>query len=37
MGYKKADPAPTFADFILKDSMDKNRCLSRLTDITASS
>ena len=36
MGYKKTDPAPTFADFVLKDSMDKNRCLTRLTDIDAS-
>ena len=36
MGYKKTDPAPTFADFILKDSMDKNRCLTRLIDIAAS-
>ena len=36
MGFKKVDPAPTFADFILKDSMDKNRCLTRLIDIAAS-
>ncbi|MCB2146373.1 MAG: IS5 family transposase [Deltaproteobacteria bacterium] len=36
MGFKKIDHAPTFADFVLKDSMDKNRCLTRLTDIDAS-
>lgn len=36
MGFKKIDRSPTFADFILKDSMDKNRCLTRLIDIAAS-
>ena len=36
MGFKKIDRSFTFADLILKDSMDKNRCLSRLIDISAS-
>ena len=36
MGFKKIDHAPTFADFFLKDSMDKNRCLTRLIDIAES-
>ena len=33
MGYKKLDQELGFADLILKDSMDKNRCLKRLNDI----
>ena len=33
MGYKKLDKERSFADLILKDSMDKNRCLKRLNDI----
>ena len=33
MGYKKLDQELSFADLILKDSMDKNRCLKRLNDI----
>jgi len=36
MGFKKFDPQFTFADIVLKDSMDKNRCLNRLMDIGAS-
>jgi IS5 family transposase len=36
MGYKKIDRNISFADLILKDSMDKNRCLMRLTDIASS-
>jgi hypothetical protein len=30
MGYKKPDKQISFADLILKDSMDKNRCLEQL-------
>ncbi len=33
MGYKKLDQELSFADLILKDSMDKSRCLKRLNDI----
>ena len=36
MAFKNTDPAPIFADFILKVSMDKNRCLSRPIDIAHS-
>ena len=36
MGYKKIDRTISFADLILKDSMDKNRCLIRLMDIASS-
>jgi len=36
MGFKKIDPQFTFADLVLKGSMDKNRCLTRLMDIAAS-
>jgi hypothetical protein len=36
MGFKKIDPHFTFADLVLKDSMDKNRCLTRLMDIADS-
>jgi len=36
MGFKDMDSEMSFADLILKDSMDKNRCLKRLIDITAS-
>lgn len=36
MGYKKIDRNTSFADLILKDSMDKNRCLMRLMDIASS-
>ena len=36
MGFKKIDPQFTFADLVLKDSMDKNQCLTRLIDIAAS-
>jgi len=34
MGFKKSNAHMTFADSALKDSMDKNRCLTRLMDIT---
>ena len=27
MGVTKIDHSPTIADFVLKDSMDKNRCI----------
>ena len=33
MGYKKLDKQTSFADLILKDSMDKNRCLEQLMAI----
>ena len=33
MGYKKLDKQINFADLILKDSMDKNRCLEQLMAI----
>ena len=33
MGYKSLDEQTNFADIILKDSMDKNRCLQQLVDI----
>jgi len=36
MGFKKIDPHFTFADLVLKNSMDKNRFLTRLMDIAAS-
>ena len=36
MGFKKIDRTFTFADAILKDSMDKNRCLIRIMDIANS-
>ena len=36
MGFKKIDRTFTFADAILKDSMDKNRCLMRIMDIAKS-
>ncbi len=36
MGFKKIDQSVTFADLILKDSMDKNRCLIRIMDIANS-
>ncbi len=36
MGYKKLDQELSFVDLILKDSMDKNRCLKRLEDINDS-
>ena len=36
MGFKKIVQNFTFADAILKDSMDKNRCLIRIMDITNS-
>ena len=36
MGFKKLDRTFTFADAILKDSMDKNRCLIRIMDIAKS-
>ena len=36
MGFKKIDPYFTFADIALKDSMDKNRCLTRLMEIADS-
>ena len=36
MGYKKLDQELSFADLILKDSMDKNRCLKRLENINDS-
>ena len=36
MGFKKLDQSFTFADVILKDSMDKNRCLIRIMEIADS-
>jgi IS5 family transposase len=36
MGFKKIERNFTFADAILKDSMDKNRCLIRIMDIANS-
>ena len=36
MGFKKIEQNLTFADAILKDSMDKNRCLIRIMDIANS-
>lgn len=36
MGYKSLDQQTNFADVILKDSMDKNRCLEQLMDINDS-
>jgi len=36
MRFKKIDPYFTFADLALKESMDKNRCLTRLMGIAAS-
>lgn len=36
MGFKKMDNQFSFADLALKDSMDKNRCLKRLSDIAVS-
>ena len=36
MGFKIIEQNFTFADAILKDSMDKNRCLKRLSDISGS-
>ena len=36
MGFKKIEQNFTFADAILKDSMDKNRCLIRIMDIANS-
>jgi len=33
MGFKKLDQQTNFADLILKDSMDKNRCLEQLMNI----
>ena len=36
MGFKNMDREISFADLILKDSMDKNRCLKRLSDISSS-
>ena len=36
MGFKKLDRQANFADFILKASMDKNRCLEQLMNIEAS-
>jgi hypothetical protein len=36
MGFKNMDREISFADLILKDSMDKNRCLERLSDISGS-
>ena len=36
MGFKKIDRSFTFADAILKDSMDKNRCLIRIMEIAES-
>jgi len=36
MGFKKIDRTFTFADAILKDSMDKNRCLIRIMEIAES-
>lgn len=36
MGFKKIDRTFTFADAILKDSMDNNRCLIRIMEIAGS-
>ncbi|RZB29822.1 MAG: hypothetical protein SRB1_02102 [Desulfobacteraceae bacterium Eth-SRB1] len=36
MGYKKLNQEISFADLILKNSMDKNRCLERLININNS-
>ena len=36
MGFKNIDREISFADLILKDSMDKTRCLKRLSDISGS-
>ena len=36
MGYKKMNQDISFADLILKDSMDKNRCLEHLININNS-
>ena len=36
MAFKKLNRSLTFADLALKDSMDKNRCLTRLMDIAES-
>ncbi len=36
MGYKKMNQEISFADLILKDSMDKNRCLEDLININNS-
>jgi hypothetical protein len=36
MGYKKMNQEISFADLILKDSMDKNRCLEHLLNINNS-
>ena len=36
MGFKRMNTHITFADLALKDSMDKNRCLTRLMDIAES-
>jgi hypothetical protein len=36
MGLKNMDRKISFTDLILKDSMDKNRCLKRLSDISGS-
>ena len=36
MGYKKMNREISFADLILKDSMDKNRCLEHLININNS-
>jgi len=33
MGFKNLDQQTSFADLILKDSMDKNRCLEQLMNI----
>ena len=33
MGFKNMDREFSFADLILKDSIDKNRCLKQLRDI----
>lgn len=32
MGYKTIDRSATHADFIFKNTIDKNRCLTRLAD-----
>ena len=33
MGCKNVDQQTSFADLILKDSMDKNRCLEQLMNV----
>ena len=36
MGFKKTSPDLNFAEFLLKSSMNKNRCLDNLSNINNS-